>query len=81
MIPEPEAPAPGGSGWLGNAAVYERHRRDCIDSAVRCEEAGDEERAGFWRQSAETWRGLRDDDQRRMQMQALNRRIHRRRYW
>lgn len=74
---EPEAPAPGGA-WLGGAAVYERHRRDCTDQANAAQERGDGAKAEHFRELAAQWRRWRDHEQSEMRRRALNRRVHRR---
>jgi len=67
-----------GAVWLGNAGVYERNRRMCLEQAERDRKAGNESGARDFESHAENWKRRRDDEQRREEMKQLNRRAHRR---
>lgn len=69
-----------GPPWLGNALIFEHNRQTAEEQASACEQAGETDRAAWWRERAANWERSRDREQRFEEDRALNRRLFRRRY-
>jgi hypothetical protein len=81
MKPRHEERPTAGGAWLGNAAVSERNRVNCLEHADQAEARGDHEAAKSFRAYAETHRADRDRIQRDELRRSLNRSMAlRRRY-
>jgi len=64
--------------WLGNAETFERNRQLCQETADRHRMTGNDAGAAEFDASAKHWTTLRDAEQRREELRAANRRVHRR---
>lgn len=68
---------PGGGMWPDNGEVYERARVSSAGEAEKCEVAGNNEKAAFWRDRAGMSRKLRDRCYKEHQRRMMNRRVRR----
>lgn len=59
--------------WDGNARVYEDNRLNCEEEAARAERDGNNHRARWWRDLAETWRRRRDGERAEMERRRIGR--------